>query len=57
MDHVEDPIARLYAGLDAYLAYVDRHGLRTRRFFAGGIGADPEVAAVVEETRGVFLQR
>lgn len=56
-DHVEDPLARLYAGLDAFLAYVDRHGPAYSALLRGGIGSDPDVLAIVEETRGVFLAR
>ena len=57
MAEIEDPIARLYAGLDAYFSYVDRHGPAYAALLRGGIGSDPEVAAVVEETRGKFLER
>lgn len=56
-DHVDDPLERLHAGLDAYLAYVDRHGPAYAALLRGGIGSDPEVAAVVEETRGELLAR
>ena len=56
-DHVEDPLARLNAGLDAYLAYVARQGPAYAALLRGGIGSDPDVLAIVEETRGVFLAR
>jgi AcrR family transcriptional regulator len=57
MEHVEEPFARLVAGLDAYLAYVDRHGPAYAALLRGGIGSDPEVAAVVEETRATIVER
>jgi AcrR family transcriptional regulator len=56
-EHVEGPIARLEAGLDAYIAYISRHGPAYAAMLRGGIGSDPEVSAVVEETRGIFLAR
>jgi AcrR family transcriptional regulator len=49
------PLVRLQRGLDAFLAYVDEHAPAVQALFRGGLGADPEVAAVVEETRQAFL--
>jgi len=54
MDHVEDPIARLYAGLDAYLAYVDRHkaapGSGRGRRRAGEKGGAPALSCRWRDT-------
>lgn len=51
------PAERITAGLDAYLAYVERHAGAYASLFRGGIGADPEVFAVVERTREELLSR
>ena len=48
---------RLAAGLDAYLDYVEEHGPAYAALMRGGIGSDPEVAAVVEQTRLAFVDR
>jgi AcrR family transcriptional regulator len=46
-----DPMARLEAGLDRYIAYVGKHGKPYQALLRSGVGADPEVAAIVEGTR------
>lgn len=51
------PLERITAGLDAYLAYVERHAAAYASLFRGGVGADPEVFAVVERTRELLLTR
>lgn len=51
------PLERITAGLDAYLAYVERHAAAYASLFRGGVGADPEVFAVVERTREQLLGR
>jgi AcrR family transcriptional regulator len=51
------PMDRLAAGLDAYLDYVEEHGPAYAALMRGGIGSDPEVAAVVEQTRLAFVDR
>lgn len=51
------PLERLRAGLEAYLAYVERHGPAYSALLRGGIGSDPEIAGIVEATRGTFLER
>src|SRR6476620_6722006 len=45
------PIARARAGLDAYLDHITRHSRAYVSLMRGGIGSDPEVAAVVEGVR------
>jgi AcrR family transcriptional regulator len=51
------PLEQLRAGLDAYLSYVDRHARGYAAVFRGGVGSDPEVAAVIDATRTAFLDR
>jgi AcrR family transcriptional regulator len=51
------PLDRIRDGLDAYLAYVERHGPAYAALLGGGIGSDPEVAQIVEETRATFVAR
>ncbi len=50
-------LERLYAGVDAYLDYVERHGPAYSALLRGGIGADPEVARIVDRTREAFCAR
>jgi AcrR family transcriptional regulator len=52
--HVPDdlaPLDRVRTGLDAYLDHVTRHAQAFVALMRGGIGSDPEVAAVVESVR------
>jgi AcrR family transcriptional regulator len=51
------PKDRLRDGLEAYLAYVERHGPAYAALLGGGIGSDPEVSHIVEETRATFVRR
>lgn len=48
-----DPPAQLRAGLSVYLDHVQAHLPRSRAFVSSGIGADPEVTAITEETRRI----
>jgi AcrR family transcriptional regulator len=50
-------IERAKAGLDVYLAFVAQRGPAYVALMRGGLGYDPEVAQVVEETRLHFLRR
>ena len=45
------PIERVRAGLDAYLDHISQHAHSYVSLMRGGIGSDPEVAAVVEGVR------
>jgi AcrR family transcriptional regulator len=45
------PIERVRAGLDAYLDHISQHSRAYVSLMRGGIGSDPEVAAVVEGVR------
>ena len=56
-DPSDAPLARLHAALDAYLSYVARHGPAYAALLRGGIGSDPEVAQIVEDTRAALLGR
>ena len=51
------PLERLSAGLDAYFDYVEEHGPAYSALLRGGIGADPEVASIVDATRAQFCER
>jgi AcrR family transcriptional regulator len=48
---------RLEIAVDAYLTYVREHAAAYRALLRGGIGTDPEVAAVVEEVREAIRDR
>ena len=51
------PAQRLLEGLSRYLSFVERHAPAYSTLLRGGIGSDPEVAAVIEETRQALLHR
>jgi AcrR family transcriptional regulator len=51
------PLDRVRRGLDGYLDYVARRARAYTALFRGGIGSDPEVAAIIEETRSAYLAR
>src|SRR5581483_10037140 len=48
---------KLQRGLDAYLDYVEQNAAAYGKLLRSGIGADPEVAAIVEETRQALMRR
>jgi AcrR family transcriptional regulator len=50
-------LARLHAGLDAYLSYVREHAKAYATLLRSGVGVDPEIARIVDETRAMFLTR
>lgn len=56
-DESAPPVERMRLGLDAYLAYVERRGPAYSALLRGGIGSDPAVAGIVQETRDRFLER
>ena len=56
-DESAPPIARMRLGLDAYLTFVERRGPAYSALMRGGIGSDPAVAGIVQETRDRFLER
>lgn len=51
------PIDRVRASLDAYLEHISRHSRAFVSLMRGGIGSDPEVAAVVEGVRTQLFER
>jgi AcrR family transcriptional regulator len=51
------PVERLRVGLDAYLDYVDAHGPAYAALMRGGVGSDPEVARIIDETRALLCDR
>jgi AcrR family transcriptional regulator len=51
------PIDRVRMGLDAYLGYVMEHSRPFVSLMRGGIGSDPEVAAVIEGVRTGLVER
>lgn len=52
-----DPAERLRAGLDAYLDYVITHAGSYSALLRSGVGADAEVARIVDETRETLCAR
>jgi AcrR family transcriptional regulator len=48
------PANQLVRGLSTYLDFVERHGKAYVALMRGGLGSDPEVAAIVERTRRAF---
>jgi AcrR family transcriptional regulator len=48
------PEERLRRGLSTYLDFVERHGKAYVALMRGGVGSDPEVAGILEETRRTF---
>jgi AcrR family transcriptional regulator len=47
----------LARGLDAYLRYVEAHGPAYAALLRSGVGVDPAIARVVEDTRATFIAR
>lgn len=51
------PLARLQRGLHRYLSYVQQYGTSYVGLMRGGVGSDPAIAAIVEETRVACMSR
>lgn len=51
------PLERLGSGLDRYLQFVERYASAYVTLMRGGVGADPEVATIIEATRGAYMDR
>lgn len=51
------PLERLHAGLDAYLGYVRLHAKAYATLMRSGIGVDPGILQIVDETRATFIDR
>jgi AcrR family transcriptional regulator len=56
-DEALPPVERLRQSLEAYLDYVAAHAVGYRTLLRGGIGSDEEVRTIVEETRGLMIER
>lgn len=56
-DESAPSLARLHAGLDAYLSYVRAHAKAYATLMRSGVGVDPEIARIVDETRATFVTR
>jgi AcrR family transcriptional regulator len=48
---------RLRRGLEAYLAFVERHGPAYVALLQGGIGSDAGVSSILDRTRATFIDR
>jgi AcrR family transcriptional regulator len=51
------PVDRMRASVDAYLDHIARHSRAFVSLMRGGIGSDPEVAAVVDSVRTRLFER
>ena len=51
------PLDRIRQGLDAFFDHVGAHARPFVALMRGGIGSDPEVAAVIEGTRTRYVER
>lgn len=47
----EHPLVQLHQGIDAYLSFVQDKALAYATLMKSGVGADPEIARIVDETR------
>ncbi len=56
-DPALQPLERLAVGVDAYLRHVEENTVGYASLLRGGIGTDSEVAAVVDDTRGIMIDR
>jgi AcrR family transcriptional regulator len=52
-----EPIENLRQGLEAYFAYVERHAQAYVALLRGGVGADPQVAAIIDSVRQAYIRR
>ena len=52
-----DPLVSLDAGLQAYLTYAKAHAKAYATLMRSGVGVDPEIARIVDETRATFVDR
>ena len=51
------PAQRLRVGLDAYLDYVEQNARAYAALFRSGLGVDPEIWTIVEDTRQAIVDR
>ena len=57
LDAALPPPEKARRSMEAYLDFVEQHAGAYLALLRGGIGTDPEVAAIVDRTRGEFVQR
>lgn len=51
------PLDRLHAAIDGYLSFVREHATAYATLLRSGIGVDPAIARIVDDTRGRLLGR
>lgn len=51
------PALRVQLGLNAYLEFVERRRVAFVALMRGGIGSDPDVSRILEQTRQTFVER
>jgi AcrR family transcriptional regulator len=56
-DPVLEPMESLRQGLNAYFAYVERHEKVYIALLRGGVGVDPQVAAIIDSVRQTYVRR
>jgi AcrR family transcriptional regulator len=56
-DAAAPPEERARRGIETYLDFVERHGTVYVALMRGGVGSDPEVAGILEETRRTIAAR
>jgi AcrR family transcriptional regulator len=54
-DDSAPPLVALHAALDAYLTYVRAHARAYATLMRSGVGVDPAIAQIVDETRARFV--
>lgn len=56
-DPALEPIENLRQGLNAYFDYVERHAQAYIALLRGGVGADPQVATIIDSVRQTYVKR
>jgi AcrR family transcriptional regulator len=56
-DPTLEPIENLRQGLNAYFAYAEQHAQAYLALLRGGVGADPQVAAIIDSVRQTYVRR
>lgn len=51
------PLAQLHEGIDAYLSFVKDKALAYATLMKSGVGVDPEIGRIVDETRATLTDR
>jgi len=53
----EPPLAQLHRGIDAYLSFVRDKALAFATLMKSGVGVDPEIGRIVDETRATLTDQ